>query len=483
MSTLDTAAGDPRAWTALTAAATVIGKAISERQAVCVWGHDDIDGAAGTAILCSVLRDKTETVYFIPPRGGSHYGLDKLVIDQLYGSGVGLIVTVDCGISSSAEAEYARSKGMALVITDHHELPAELPQADVVVNPKIREAGAPCADLSGAGVALYLSALISGAGGDWPGADPLRLAWAALATVSDRVALRGENRAVLKSGLPCLAADPVFAAIAREIGLDLSRGLSHRIVADNFVALLAGAASEGSRHPLVELLNGDVDPAMIRSRWEAQREWRAKLLAQTEAKKGRLNPERDSINLVVDEQLVPDMIGPLAGRLRDATGYPAVVIGLRNGLHVGECRGSEPFDLSDMLRALNGNFVQAGGHKQAAGFTVKPDKLGETLVAIEEYAENHKGQIQGAKPTTVIAYRFERPGDVLAVAAELAGSAPYGPGTPEPVCEIAALPGSCETGESYWLDDLMAMKDTGSRAATASIDVTHTGKIALRMLS
>ncbi|MCU0606142.1 MAG: DHH family phosphoesterase [Candidatus Edwardsbacteria bacterium] len=475
---------DPGGWQALTTAAEVVAAALGRGRGVCVWGHDDIDGAAATAIIRSALPAGADVGYYIPPRSGAHYGLDAEVIGRLAAAGTGLIITADCGISNAAEADYARTKGVALVITDHHELPSALPLADAVVNPKLGGPGSPGPDLCGAAVALYLAAQLTGAtAGDWLAADRRRLAWAALATVSDRVPLRDENRPILAAGMAAMAAEPVFRAVAGEIGLDLGRGLSHRIIAGHFVALLAGMASEGPRHPVVELLGGAVDPALVRQQWTAQRRWRERLAAQAEAKKGRLNPARDSVNLVVDEQLPPEMIGPLAGRLREATGFPAVVIGLKNGLHVGECRGFEPFDCAAMLRELAANFVQSGGHKQAAGFTVKPDRLGETLVAIEEYADGRKEQIAAARPRPEPVRSFATPAELAAGAAELAGGAPYGPGNPEPVCRIEALPQDCAAGSSCWLDDLLSRAGGPARPTDVAVDVTHTGSISLRALS
>ena len=473
----------PRGWPALVAAADVIRRAAERQVGICVWGHDDVDGAAAAAILCEALRAAPGVSYYIPPRTGAHYGLDAAVIDRLAAGGTGLIVTVDCGITSVTEADHARARGIGLVITDHHEPPKALPAADAVVNPKIRQPGAPCPDLSGAGVALYLAALVAGTEGtEWLAAKPRLLAWAALATVSDRVPLAGENRAILAAGLPLMAADPALADMAAAIGLDLSRGLSHRIVSDSYAALLSGAVSRGAVHPAVEALNGRSDPAEIGRLWTAQLDWRRRLAEQAEAKKRRLNPQRDSINLVVDEDLPPGMIGPLAGRLRDATGFPAVVLGLKNGLHVGECRGFEPFDLAAMLRALAANLVQSGGHKQAAGFTVKPDRLGETLVAIEEYAEAHRDQIRSAVPPAAAVRRFRRPADIRGIAEQLAAAAPYGPGNPCPACEIAEFPAGLPAGADLWLDDPALDADGETRAATVSVDATHTGRLSVRIL-
>lgn len=156
---------DPGGWQALATAAEVTADALRRGRGICIWGHDDIDGAAATAILRSALPSGAGVSYYIPPRSGAHYGLDAEVIDRLAAAGTGLIVTADCGISNAAEADHARAKGVALVITDHHELPSALPLADAVVNPKLGGPGSPGPDLCGAGVALCLAARLTGATG------------------------------------------------------------------------------------------------------------------------------------------------------------------------------------------------------------------------------------------------------------------------------------------------------------------------------
>jgi single-stranded-DNA-specific exonuclease len=475
----------PAAWPSLAKAAAVIEAALRESRTVCLWGHDDIDGIASTAIVRSALAGRANTLTYIPPKNNPHYGLDTAVIDQLVSRGVGLLITVDSGISSSSEAAYAISKGLRLVITDHHELPPQLPPADAIVNPKMRENGAPSRDISGAAVALYLASLLSEAGDEsWLAADPRRTAWAALATVSDRVPLTGENRAILQAGMPMLAQDQAIIAMVLAIGLDLSRGLSHQIISETLVSLLSGGTSDGFEHETLAMLEGDVNAARIKERWRIQQQWRARLQDQVGQKQERLNPERDLVSVIVDEQLPSEMIGPLAGRLRDASGHPVVVIGIKNGLHVGECRGYEPFDFTAMLRALAANFVQSGGHKQAAGFTVKPTRLGETLVAIEEYAESNKSLMISSIPQRVAAHHFANITELAAMSRQLAADAPYGPGNPEPVCELAGFAHDAAPGSVLWLDELIAAPGAAPpRTVTAAIDVTHTGKISLRLLS
>ncbi|HTY08106.1 MAG TPA: DHHA1 domain-containing protein, partial [Candidatus Edwardsbacteria bacterium] len=249
---------------------------------------------------------------------------------------------------------------------------------------------------------------------------------------------------------------------------------------ERLVGLLSKGKSDGPDHETLRLLAGGADAAHIRELWRGQQEWRARLQEQVQQKQGRLNPERDPISVIVDEQLPPEMIGPLAGRLRDATGYPTVVIGVRNGLHVGECRGYEPFDFTAMLKALAANFVQAGGHKQAAGFTVKPARLGETLVAIEEYAENHRSVIQSALPSPQADCRCDDAAGIAALRPQLEAGAPYGPGNPEPLCRIERCTCDLTPGDCVWLDRLPA-GNAEPRPVTVAVDVTHTGSVCLRL--
>lgn len=477
----------PSGWGTLQKASGIIANACREKSLITIWGHDDLDGIASTAIMTDALKGKTEVNYYIPPKNGVHYGLEVAVIDRLIAAGTGLIITVDGGISNYTEAEYCRQKGVPLIITDHHELPKELPPALVVLNPKVKEAGSPYPNLCGAAVALYLAAALDGADSeDWLQMNSRRLCWASLATVSDRVPLLEDNRMILKAGLKAIPEDPVLARLAGLLGFDFSRGLSPLILQNTFIPLFAASQSQGDRHPMVELLLGTMDESSVKDLWEKQKEWRRKFAQELNEKLALFSGREAMILTLVDPDLQSDMVGPLAGGLRDSFLLPAIVIGKKGGAYVGEARGYLPFDLVEMLAGLKDHFTQYGGHKQAAGFTLKSGILERFVPAVESYSSEHRDLILSSRPQKKYDHRFDGLAQLKEKVNGMLGNGPYGPGNPWPVCLIGnvKMPLDFRDSRTAWLDDLLAAQDqSGLRPEEicAELDVTSKGQVSLSL--
>jgi len=475
----------PGSWPALVRAAGIINALAAQDKKITVWGHDDLDGIASTSIMLDALRGKAFVNYYIPPKNGVHYGLDIKVIEKLIADGTGLIITVDGGISNYAEAEYCREKGLSLIITDHHELPEKLPPALEVVNPKMQGIGVPYANLCGAAVALYLAAAIERAdSGDWLQANNKRLAWAALATVSDRVPLLDDNRMIIKAGLKAIPEDPVLSRLAGILGFDLIRGLSPLILQNSYIPLFASSQSQGDKHPMVELLLGNIDEITVRDLWAKQIDWRRRFGQALQNKLAVVSGREMKILTVVDPDLQGDMIGPLAGGLRDSLLLPAIVIGKKGGAYLGEARGHLPFDFVEMLSGLKDHFLQYGGHKQAAGFTLKSGVLEEFLSGVDRYSAGHRNLILSSRPEAKYDHRFDDLAQLGKKTPEFLENSPYGSGNPWPVCLIGnvKLPAGAVPDQSYWLDELLPLQDQAllsGASTTATLDATSTGRISL----
>ncbi len=474
---------EPRQWRSLARAAEIVLQAVKKGE-VLVWGHDDLDGIASTAIMLRALEgSNARASYHIPARGSIHYGLDPDVIRTLPGRGTALLLTVDCGITNREEARLAKDLGLAVVVTDHHEPPACLPGADAVVNPKLDDQPRPSPELAGCGVALYLAGCLAGRSGTgWMGRDSQSLAWAALGTVSDRVPLVGENREIVKEGLPALAADPILRRAGEIAGLDVGAGLSPTIIRRKLVPILAYAESEGFRHGTVELLRGNVGPEEL----AVTRGLLACRDRELEAQFQRLLDEADVTRpyiIAIDETLNPDLLGPLASKLRDRTGKPAVVVSAKGGLLAGECRGFLPFDFVEFLGSMPGVFLQHGGHKQAAGFTVAAGQESRFKRLAVERLEERRGLMSDLLGVQSPEYSFNRLEQAGELARELAHRAPFGPGNPMPTAafrEIRVPTGPSPDG--YWLySRLLSTQDSGAQAGPLDvhIDITHTGEMLL----
>lgn len=390
------------------------------------------------------------------------------------------MITVDCGISNRPEVSAAKRLGIKLVVTDHHETPSELPQADALVNPKLPEEPRPTPELAGCGLALYLSAALTGASdAAWLEADRESLAWAALGTVSDRVPLVGENRAIVRAGLACLAENRIIAEAAEKAGIDLSSGLSPLILRRTLVPLLGQGKSEGFRHRTLDLLLGTTDPEWIKRLKQdlIQRESEFKL--QFDRLRQSLDPSLPYV-LAIDRSIRPDMAGALASRLRDETGGPAVVVAEKEGLLSGECRSLLPFDCVEFLDSMADVFIQHGGHRQAAGFTVAPGAESKFALLAKEALEQRRGLMARNRPLAAPDYVFRRLADVLDVREELAEAAPFGPGNPMPLAsfEDACLP---VDGDAGWWPIARLLNNGEGRfqpgPGRAFLDITHTGGI------
>lgn len=189
---------DPLAMKELGKAAELLRAAIAGGTKIAVFGDYDVDGITATCLLIECLRSLgADCLYHIPGRLEEGYGLNTPAIEQLAAEGVGLIVTVDCGITALDEADVCRKLGVQLIVTDHHECKERLPDCAAVVDPHRPDRTYPHTDLSGVGVAFKLASVLLGS------QDEAARRWAdlyCLGTIADVMPLRGENRRLVEIG-------------------------------------------------------------------------------------------------------------------------------------------------------------------------------------------------------------------------------------------------------------------------------------------
>ena len=196
---------DPLTLPGLAPATDLILAHIGRGSRIAVHGDYDVDGVCSTAILVRALRALgADPTWEIPSRFDDGYGLSTATVERLAAGGVGLLVTVDCGITAVAEVAAARAAGMDVVVTDHHRPGAELPDCPIV-HPGLGDY--PCPELCAAGVALKLSEGLRARAGRDPAEAEEDLDLAALATVCDVVPLRDENRRIVREGVAAIGAD------------------------------------------------------------------------------------------------------------------------------------------------------------------------------------------------------------------------------------------------------------------------------------
>lgn len=387
---------DPEMLPGCLQAAEHIHAAIRAGKRIVVYGDYDVDGMTGTALLRQCLRLLGGDVdYYIPSRLDEGYGLNHEAIRTLASQKAQLLITVDCGISSFAEARTARECGLDLIVTDHHEPGDVLPEALAVVHPRLPGHAYPCPGLSGSGVAFKLAwALCQQASGAKKVSEALRtflvqaVGLAALGTVADVVPLVDENRVIVADGLKkSLKLCPPLGLIAlmKLAQLDGRESVSAEDVAFSIAPRLNAAGRLGQARLAVELLLTDradraEELAQYINQLNASRQTleRSIYLAAHKQIKEQFDPANEPALIVAQHGWHPGVIGIVAGKLAEKYHRPVVLIawdemGVRPG--VGSARSVPGFNLHRALEACSEHLVGYGGHAAAAGLTIEERRL------------------------------------------------------------------------------------------------------------
>ncbi|MFM8985666.1 MAG: single-stranded-DNA-specific exonuclease RecJ [Planctomycetia bacterium] len=368
---------------------------------IVVHGDYDADGMSATAILVGCLEAlDAKSAWYVPDRFEEGYGLRSASLEALAKEGADLVVTVDCGIRSVAEAERARELGIGLIVTDHHEFGAELPAADAIVHPRLPGGAYPFGDLCGAAVAFKLAwAIATRAAGAKQVTPRLRemllrsIGLAALGTITDVMPLVGENRILVRHGLPCLRekGGPGIDKLVELTGIADKKGLDSEDVAFKIGPRLNAAGRMDHAGLGVELLaTADAARAASLAEWlherNADREGveRSLQLAATKQAREQFDPDRDAALVLADRGWHKGVIGIVAGRLVDRWHKPVVMIA--RGAHegcpaTGSVRGVPGIDVHAAVESWRPLLVTCGGHEAAAGLTLEDGRIDDFRAA------------------------------------------------------------------------------------------------------
>jgi single-stranded-DNA-specific exonuclease len=362
---------------------------------ICIHGDYDVDGMTGTALLWMCLKlHGADVGYYIPHRLDEGYGLSAETIRAKAAEKVDLIVTVDCGIGSVEQAALARQLGMELIITDHHEPSAELPDASAIIHPRLPGGGYPFGGLSGSGVAFKLAwAICQQSSGAKKVGEAMKdfllqaVGLAALGTVADVVPLVDENRVLVRHGLASLAQRPTLgmAMLMRLTEISAKKSLDCDDLAFTLAPRLNAAGRLGQPQLAVELLVTDrPDRAQELAKYidqlNATRQTleRSIQLAATKQAKEQFDLDSEPALVLAERGWHPGVIGIVAGRLADKFHRPVVLIawdqmGIKPG--IGSARSVPGFNLHAALEACDEFLISHGGHAAAAGLKIEEDKL------------------------------------------------------------------------------------------------------------
>lgn len=433
---------DPSGLAGITEAVERLAAARARGEPVAVVGDYDVDGVSGTALLLAVLRHCGLTAEAIlPHRMREGYGFQPVHVERAAAFGCRLIVTVDCGTSSAAAAGAALAAGIDVVVTDHHLPGDDLPPEVILVNPRQAECAYPFPDLSGAGLALKLSQALARRLGKSPDPEAL-LRIACLGTIADLVPLLGENRTIAALGLRALGEtrSPGLRALIQQAGVrapfsaaDVGYRLGPRI---NAAGRLADAAEA-----LELLLTRDhrraAELARELDRWNRERQ-DAEARVVDEAREA-LGARGSGARIAVawSDAWHRGVVGIAAGRIARELHRPTVLLAVESEEAVGSGRSIPGIELHGFLRRWTGDMLRFGGHAQAVGLTVAPDRL-ETLRGWweEAAAEWPEGCFHRSHEYEVAL----APGAVTGeLAADLARLEPHGEGNPCPLLRVGPL--------------------------------------------
>jgi single-stranded-DNA-specific exonuclease len=414
-----------------------ISQAIDRGEKIMVYGDYDVDGTTAVALVFSFLRQShPHCIYYIPDRNDEGYGISTKGIDQAKAENVSLIIALDCGIKAKDKVSYAQTLGIDFIICDHHLPGEELPNAVAILDPKQPDCSYPFKDLCGCGIGFKLiQALNSVQGGVLEDIIPF-VDLVAMAIAADIVPMVGENRILTHFGIQQIQENPrlgirfFISEIKRDINVsDLVFVLAPRING-------AGRIKHGS-HAVSLLLSEDKEEALSRARVielfnSERKELDQKITAQAFDQINQNQEEEFYSTVVFQPDWHKGVLGIVASRLIETHYRPTVVFAASGDYYTGSVRSVKGVDVYQILAACKEHIVQFGGHRYAAGLTIKPEEYIPFKKAFESAVKQH---IEPKQRIPSIVYDLEISLNKITPKFYriMAQMAPFGPGNMRPV--------------------------------------------------
>lgn len=416
-----------------------------ENKKIFIYGDYDVDGVTSTTIFYLALKEiGIEVDYYIPLRDEG-YGLNKDAIKEIKNKGADLIITVDCGISSFEEIEYANEIGMDIVITDHHEINGQLPNALAVINCKRKENKFSFDKLAGVGTAfMVLLALYKKLNIEEKIYKYLDIV--AIGTVADIVPLVEDNRIIVKNGLRCLKKTKWkgLKFLIRKLYKDLETKEYNTYDIGFRIAPVFNAAGrlEDAKKSVQLLVSNDNKECDIISyelinRNNERKNIQESILEKVEYEIQNKKLYEKSALVIAKEGLHSGVIGIVASKIVDKYYKPTVVLDIKkeDGVAVGSCRSIEDFNIIEALNSMKELFLKYGGHSGAAGFSIEVSNIEKFSKRLDDYVKENLGKEFLLKPIKIdknieiykISYDFLK---------ELSLLEPFGFGNSTPIFSI-----------------------------------------------
>ena len=394
----------------------MLSEAIANQGKIAICGDYDADGMTSTALLLRALRWLGADVdYAIPSRMKDGYGINKRIVEEFAGEGVGLVLTVDNGISAHEAIARAVELGLMVIITDHHDLPPELPDADAILNPKLLPKSSPYWGLAGVGVAYVLAVSLAQEMGQLKGLTQQLLELFTLGTIADLAPLIGINRRWLKRGLGLLAKSELagIQALIEVAGVkDEQKVLKPDDIGFKLGPRINAIGRISDPQTVIELLT-TTDQGIaqeLANKCEEINKKRQQLCEEIEQEaialieQSQLDWQEERVLVIVQADWHHGVIGIVASRLLERYGTP-VFIGTYEGEekeHIrGSARGIPEFHVFEALQACQDLLGKFGGHQAAGGFSLASDNLAALQARLKDFAHQSL-QPEHIKPLVTI---------------------------------------------------------------------------------
>ena len=415
-----------------------IERAIRFREPICVWGDFDVDGQTSTTVLHqTLLALGADVTYHIPVRAIEGHGVNLPHLKKTIDLGAKLILTCDTGISAHEEVEYARTRHVDVIITDHHNLLENLPQAIAVVNPKLLPPEHPLATLSGVGVAYKLVEEIIARFPSAPCSPAIMLDLVALGLVADLAILKGDARYLVQKGLAALrTTQRLGLQVMMEMADLVPANLTEEHIGFELGPRLNALGRLGDANPAVELLttNDSGRARLLVTQLENYNIQRQLLCSQvTQAAEAQLRADPTLLEnpvLVLGNPTWPGgVVGIVASRLVERYHKPAILFSTPSGEPAhGSARSVEGLNITAAIATQKDLLLNFGGHPMAAGLALEKEKLPEFSRRLSRTVEKMLGTTAQEEPKLRIDAWLDLPEITLELATALECLAPFGPG-------------------------------------------------------
>ena len=434
-------------------AVDLINLAIRNGDRICVWGDFDVDGQTSTALLVQTLQAlNANVVYYIPIRGKESHGIHIESLKPIIEGGAKLLLTCDTGITAHEAIDYANSHGLTVIVTDHHDLGETLPNAKVIINPKLLPEDHPLRNLAGVGVAYKLAeALLSnekqGPSNEGRGTRDETLVTryslldlVALGLIADVALLQNETRSLAKQGIEQLrnTKRPGLRAIAELAGANFD-SLTEETIGFTFAPRLNALGRLGDANPAVELLISDnhARARVLATQIEglnAQRRMLTKQVFDSAEEQLRENPRllNEPVIVLPHPNWPGGVVGIVANKLVDRYHKPAILFNESDdGILRGSARSIEGLHITEAIATQKEILLGFGGHPMAAGMSLHKDNLPAFRKGLGKAIEKQMGDIIFEEPTLQLDAWLGLPDLSLDLADSLELLAPFGAGNPE----------------------------------------------------